>query len=256
MIFTSFNLKTLAVIALSGFLPAMIWLWFWLREDRKNPEPRWLIALTFLAGGAAVFLAFFLEQHYASSEQIGRLESFRLTNSLMESIRLAWPFMSLFLGWALIEEFVKYLAATLTAFGSRHFDEPVDAMIYMITAAIGFSAVENCLFLFKTVRLGLSGLDFMMNGNLRFLGATLLHISCSALVGVIIALFFKTKGWSKIISIVVAIGAASLLHALFNFFIIIWSDQHIFSILFALWLFIIVIIVLFEKIKKINLNHV
>jgi RsiW-degrading membrane proteinase PrsW (M82 family) len=155
----------------------------------------------------------------------------------------------------LIEEFAKYLAVTIVAFSNKSYDEPIDAMIYMITAAIGFAAVENSLFLFKTIHMGLSGFDFLFNGNLRFLGATLLHICCSALVGGVIGLSFAETGWSKVTKIVFAVLVAALLHALFNFFII-SSSQNIIMILIALWFLIVAIMILFEKIKRINTNYV
>jgi RsiW-degrading membrane proteinase PrsW (M82 family) len=42
---------------LGGLLPALLWLWFFLKEDSKRPEPKWLILAAFLAGMLAVILA-------------------------------------------------------------------------------------------------------------------------------------------------------------------------------------------------------
>ena len=62
--YTSFMSEITTVIAasLGGLLPALAWLWFWLREDSKHPEPRRLIALAFLAGMVAVAVAIPLEK--------------------------------------------------------------------------------------------------------------------------------------------------------------------------------------------------
>ena len=30
--------KTLGLSFVGGILPALIWLWFWLKEDKENPE--------------------------------------------------------------------------------------------------------------------------------------------------------------------------------------------------------------------------
>ena len=49
-------------IFLSGILPTIIWLLFWLREDRFHPEPIGLLLLTFLAGVFGVFLVLPFEQ--------------------------------------------------------------------------------------------------------------------------------------------------------------------------------------------------
>ena len=56
----------------------------------------------------------------------------------------------------------------------------------MITAALGFASLENTLFIIKTFSDGgiLSGVDI---GNMRFIGATLLHTASSAIVGAFMA---------------------------------------------------------------------
>ena len=51
--------------AAGGILPALAWLWFWLREDSDHPEPRRLIALAFLAGMVAVAVVIPLEKSVA-----------------------------------------------------------------------------------------------------------------------------------------------------------------------------------------------
>src|SRR3989344_2100149 len=51
---------------LGGVLPALFWLWFWLREDRLHPEPRRIILECFVLGGAGAFLALVLEKSVQS----------------------------------------------------------------------------------------------------------------------------------------------------------------------------------------------
>ena len=48
------TLTTLGYAFLGGLLPSLIWLYFLLKEDSRCPEPRTLIALTFVAGMVAV----------------------------------------------------------------------------------------------------------------------------------------------------------------------------------------------------------
>src|SRR3989344_1142190 len=96
-----------------GFVPSLLWLWFWLKED-SHPEPRSALISTFVAGMIVVPLAMILE--YIVSFPIG------LTGGLS------------LLVWAFIEEILKYAAAKKTAFCKSCFDEPVDAIIYMIDA--------------------------------------------------------------------------------------------------------------------------
>ena len=51
-----------SVAFLCGLIPALFWLWFWLREDKERPEPLLLIAITFIAGMAVVPLALPLQK--------------------------------------------------------------------------------------------------------------------------------------------------------------------------------------------------
>ena len=261
--------KVIGLAVLGGLLPAFFWLWFWLREDRENPEPKKIIALTFFLGGLYVFLALWLEQA-VSNINISQLENFRVSPIFnYQNFAYIFPFLSVFFVWALIEEFVKYLAALVGAFPRRSFDEPVDAVIYMITAALGFSAVENMFFglnslcsgaagfnFSQLVCMGAKSFDFLMSGNLRFLGATPLHILSSAVVGVFIALAFYKKGWGKIFYILGGLLTASLLHTFFNFFIIINGGQYLFPLLIVLWVLTIALMVLFEMIKAKKIKYV
>jgi protease PrsW len=130
------------------------------------------------------------------------------------------------------------------------FDEPIDALIYLITAALGFAALENILFLLKVF--GTQGmLVGFITGNLRFLGATLLHIATPATVGASIAFsfFHKEKLRRNVFG---GLLLATILHTVFNFFIIRSGNTSLFKILVPLWLAIIIIFLVFEKIKGLS----
>src|SRR3989344_2986361 len=121
---------------LGGILPALLWLWFWLKEDGKKPEPKRLIVAAFFSGMLAVPIALYFEGVAKNAIQSGFL---------------------LLLAWAIIEEVVKYLGAHVVAFRSvcldksRCVDEPIDPAIYLVSAALGFAALENTLFLIAPV---------------------------------------------------------------------------------------------------------
>lgn len=241
---------------LGGFLPALVWLWFWLREDKKNPEPKRIILKTFIAGAAAVFMSFLIDKGLISyvlrdpslNEKIQNIDVIiDMSRAAIMSISAYLPYFMLL---ASVEELTKYFAAYITAFHKRDYDEPIDAMIYMITAAIGFAAMENSLFLLKALAdPGADSAYFMLTGNLRFLGSTLLHIVSSAVVGGMIGLSFYGSRTKKFIYVLSGLVMATILHALFNFFIIVNEGSNIFKVLLILWLVAILIIIFFEKIK-------
>lgn len=220
---------------LGGLLPALLWLWFWLKED-KNPEPRRVLILTFVGGMAMAIVALFLEQ----------IAQFAIKGAMGYIFPSATLFVLLFV-WAAIEEIAKYAAARKIAFRLPCFDEPVDALIYLITAALGFAALENILFLIKVF--GTHGmLVGFITGNLRFLGATLLHVITSATLGASIAFSFFHK--EKIMrNILGGLLLATILHTAFNFFIINGGGKSLFGILIPLWIAVIILLFVFEKIK-------
>ena len=50
------ELKVIWIAIITGVIPTLMWLFFWLREDRENPEPTGLLVLTFIAGALGVFV--------------------------------------------------------------------------------------------------------------------------------------------------------------------------------------------------------
>jgi len=241
--------KLILFAVLGGFVPAFIWLWFWLKEDSARPEPARIVIRTFLVGGLFIFLAFILQKTLLSI--YSDPDTFVATLSYPENnLAYFWLVAPTLLLWSLIEEIVKYLAAAISAFSTKSFDEPIDAMIYMITSAIGFAAIENTLFLIQVLTHE-NVSYFVLTGNLRFLGATVVHIVSSAIVGGFLSLSYCTGWFKKIVYLTIGIFVASGLHALFNFFIIVSDSTEMFKIFLALWLVAIFVIYFFEKVKKI-----
>ena len=99
----------------------------------------------------------------------------------------------LIIAWAAIEEIIKFSSVSIIALKSRFFDEPIDAMIYLITAALGFAAMENSFFLITPLLAG-EGLQVFLLGNMRFIGASVLHVVASSAVGIAIGLSFINPG--------------------------------------------------------------
>lgn len=153
--------------------------------------------------------------------------------------------------WAAVEEIAKFAAAYIFALRTRFMDEPIDAMIYMITVALGFAALENAFFLLKPLMLG-DAMRSVVTGNLRFMGATLLHVVSSAAVGLFIALpYFKSK-LHKIVDLSFGILFAIALHTAFNLFIIRSTGSDTFIIFACVWAVVVLMILMFEKVKNIN----
>ncbi len=237
-------IETLNLTLLGGVLPALIWLWFWLREDNDHPEPKLLLVRTFFLGSLGVIVAYFLERELFSTFRnlslIG-LNIFGLSDRGALGIVIA----------PVVEESIKLAVIYFSIFYNKAFDEPIDAMIYMITAALGFAALENIFFLFDTIYPTQELGTFLLTGNLRFLGATLLHVVASATLGGAIALGFYKRPHIRVWYILAGLILAIALHGNFNLFIIKYEGKNILQIFGLLWLSTIFIILLFEKVKAI-----
>lgn len=183
-----------------GFFPAIAWLIFFSLEDRVHPEPKKMVFKVFIAG--------ILSAAAAAAIQIVLQDTVFARFNIQDTSR------SSFLILSFIEEFVKFAAVYVAVKGSKYLDEPVDYMIYMITGALGFAAIENTLFLFQKD----SGIVFEII-VLRAVGATLLHALASGFIG-----FY----WAKrklILGLIIAV----LLHALFNYLVLKFSMAPVYA---------------------------
>ena len=224
------NIKTIIIALAGGLVPSLLWLWFWLKEDKERPEPRGLIIVTFLIGMASVIIVLPLEEFARKYISDGP---------------------ALTITWATIEELVKFLAIAIIALRTRYVDEPVDFAIYMITGALGFAALENALFLMNSISLNETTVS-LLTGNLRFLGATLLHAIASGFIGIFLGLSFFSGRARKIYFLFFGLLTAIVLHSAFNFFIISDNGENFFAVFGFLWVISIISVLLFEKLRRLG----
>jgi RsiW-degrading membrane proteinase PrsW (M82 family) len=223
-----------AIIA--GLLPALLWLLFWLREDNLHPEPRGRLAACFIGGMIAVLAV--LPFQYAVLQMVQHYH---------------WGASVQYTLWAVIEEIMKFLCAYYIAIKTRVDDEPVDPIIYMITAALGFAAGENILYLLHpTGALSSHLITYtLIQGNLRFLGASLLHVLASGTVGIMLGItFYRTHKVHRYAGFA-GLCIASALHTAFNLFIINKVTIEAFPVFYCVWLGIIGLLLAFEYVKHI-----
>jgi len=217
-----------------GLTPSFVWLVFYLHEHFKHPEPKKLIFLTFLTGAVTTFVILPVQLFLNAKLGHAGIGSYSLISFIL---------------LAATEELIKFLGVYTVIHQNRHFSEPLDAMIYMITGALGFAAVENIASLFQVANGSLLNVDIIESITLRSVGATLLHSLTSGLVGYYWGLgFYKTE--EKGFFIVKGLIIASLLHAVFNWLIIRHGPAST-AILFLLFIGFFVLND-FEKFKKLD----
>ncbi len=213
---------------LLGLLPSFAWLVFFLRED-VHPEPKKMVAWVFALGALSTVLVIILQTALQDTLQFFQIKDYD-------------PISLFSLG--IIEELFKFLAAYVVIRKSRFFDEPMDAVIYMIVAALGFAAVENAAVM-ANISVFSEALGVI---TLRFVGATLLHALSSGLLGyywakgIILSRKIKAEteppchlcGTQPKLLLLKGIVFATLLHMVFNCLIMVSRDVIIYPTIFLI----------------------
>lgn len=210
----------------TGLVPSLIWLYFWMRRDRKNPEPFFLLLISFLLGAGMVLIAGYLQKEVKDL----------FTDTQVRVVI-----------WAGIEEALKFLVFYLVAYRSRANDEAIDPAMYLIATALGFAALENVLYIMKP-SINFSVTAGLLTGGLRFFGSTLLHVIASSFIGIVVGLAPRaTKG----VFMLFGLAGATLLHSTFNIFILKNTTASFLQIYGYLWVSAIISLIILEKLSRI-----
>lgn len=243
-----------------GILPGIIWLSFYLRQD-VHPESNKMIIKIFLFGVAISSLILGFESLWGYVAKFGLVFS--------------GAFM-FFVGPAFIEEYLKYYVVKKKVLDNPEFDEPVDAMLYLIIAALGFATIENVLFIASPVFASvlplnislrsLTTLEALEIAGLRFGGATLLHALNSGIVGYFLAIvcFHAKRGGKYPLFkycdpqkrrkfLFTGLAIATILHTAFNYFIInLREPKNVIYIVMLLGAMALAVSLGFIKLRKLS----
>ena len=246
---------------LGGIVPSIIWLLFWMREDREHPEPLRMIIRVFVGGMFAVIISLILEKLV-----FGMNPSLVFRGNFLQAI-LAWlsqvasaegidlsKLLLVVVFAPIIEETAKFFMAWILALRTKADIWAIDPMIYMIVTALGFAALENMLFLFDPIlRNNLA--SSITTGDMRFIGATLLHTVASSTIGIMISFHFFNKKISRSFWTLVGLISAIFIHSLFNLLMVQLSQASI-IVLEAIWILVIIVLLAFEKIKQVRVEKI
>lgn len=209
-------------------LPSLLWLFIFLKED-IHPEPRGLLIRAFNFGALASIPVLALQILFHSS---------------LKSVGI----IVLIIGLASIEEIFKFFAARGAIKGNKEFDEPTDAMIYMIAAALGFALVEN---FFITINIfrdtdPFPFIDIIKTLGLRFAGATLLHAISSGIIG-----YYWARNHLRLpgISLTKGFITAIIIHSVFNYLILRFEMVNLIYPSLFLIITLAIVLIDFEKLK-------
>ena len=182
------------ILFLISILPGILWVRYFYKKDKYDPEPKSLIVRDFLWGLFSVFPASYLESPFSAL--------FNPNNSVLTLL-----FASIFIV-GFIEEGTKAYIIYILHFKNIEFDERVDGIIYSVTVGLGFAAAEN---LFYTMIYG------YQVGLVRAFITTLAHASFTGIFGYFLGI---AKIENKNYLIVIGLFISILLHGLYDFLVI------------------------------------
>lgn len=183
------------ILAIASILPAFLWMIYFYRNDRYAPEPKKLVARTYL---------------------VGALVGAAMVFSLKEL-----PFYASFLTLAVFiapvtEEIAKFLCVRWTVYNRKEFDEPVDGMVYATAAALGFASVENVIYVLNSWASGGAEAGvFILAG--RSVLSVPAHALFSSLWGLALGWHKKRKTLKSSLLVVLGLLGGMVLHGLFNY---------------------------------------
>ena len=218
-----------------GVVPSLIWLAFYLKTD-VHPEPNRMVIKVFFWGMLATIPAILIE--------LGLLPFFQSLD-LPETITF---YLYIFLAIAFVEEVLKYGVFHFVVLHNKVLDEAIDIPLYMIISALGFAALENIFILFG-LGFAAPGGDILTLSAFRFLGATLLHALVSGTFGYFIAISILNPR-QRFFAIPIGLGVATLLHGLFNIYII--KEQGVEQLLYPALILVGLAIFLFFAFKSLK----
>jgi len=210
-------------VILVSILPGILWLFYFYRQDRYEPEPKRLVLWVFIGGMLMVVPAAGLE----ALGKEGLLEA-RSTGDVISLFYYSFFFIGL------IEEGMKFLLLWFLVQPRKVMNEPVDGIIYGITVGLGFAALENFLY---TQALGLEV------GIWRTMVACLAHASFSGWGGYFLTTPEIERPETRF---VLGWGVALFLHGLYNFLLFL---EHPFL---TAGTFFLTAVLVFTLVKKIG----
>ena len=226
------------ILILLGLTPSLVWLYFYSRKD-CHPEPKNLLAQTFLMGIIISPVAIILQFSFA-----------QFASTVTGISQAATQNTSYFFLWAaVVEEVIKFYAVRMLIMRNPEFDEPIDAMIYMITAGLGFAAMENILVMFRVFPDGTQ--VTLATWTLRFTGATLLHALSSGLLGYFLAMSWFFRDHKRKL-VFIGLVLATIFHFTFNTFLSAFENRST-SLIYSTSLLMVMaflVSILFDKIKE------
>jgi protease PrsW len=202
------GLTQIIFIPLLSLLPCVLWLWYFSSRSRYKKTAYVVLILTFVFGALSTIPALVLNL-VGQGIFIDLLGSTQFSHIIVLLV-IVGP----------VEELIKLLVVYQYAYRRKEFDEPLDGVVYSATAALGFAAIENIVYLAQN-----DPMLVLLRGPLSNPG----HALFSALWGLSLSRAKAAPNLARERFPIIVRGwlAASLLHSLFDILLVASSKLSI-----------------------------
>ena len=194
------RLGALAALVFAA-IPAALWLGYFYLQDRNEPEPKPLVGGVFVLGAfvaapLAHFVGGLLPVAGAGLDPLG-------ASRLVRNVLVI----------GLVQEMAKYVVVRYSIYPHDELDEPMDGIVYMMAAGIGFAAAQNYAHLMSLgehVVLGRAAMTMVVN--------TLAHACFAGILGYALgaAKFSRAPALARGLSLFGGLCAAAVLSGVFT----------------------------------------
>ncbi len=230
-LFVGFGVAGVVIGGLLALVPLAIVFWGIRWIDRWEPEPRGALVFAFLWGaGMSVLIALIVDAEVQNVIAAAGLGGFGVE----------------FFGYAvqapIVEEVGKGLGVLLLFFAvRRHFDGPVDGIVYSAWVAGGFAFTENILY-FGAELASSSPASTIEVFFIRGLMSPFAHVMFTAFIGAAIGYAAQRPGrWRGVVAFAIGLIPAILLHAFWNGVLFFITDFYGYYVLVQVPLFIVAV---------------
>lgn len=197
--------------------------------DRWEPEPRGALVFAFLWGaGVSVLIALAVDaeiQNVIAGAGLGEFGA---------------EFFGAAIQAPIVEEVGKGLGVLILFFAvRRHFDGPVDGIVYSAWVAGGFAFTENILY-FGTELMGSNTVSTVETFFIRGIMSPFAHVMFTAFIGAALGFAARRSGWlGGIGAFLVGLIPAVLLHAFWNGALFFVGDFYLYYLLVQVPMFLV-----------------
>ena len=214
-----------------ALVPLTIVFWGIRWIDRWEPEPRGALVFAFLWGaGVSVLIALIVDAEIQNVIAAAGLGEFGA------------DFFGAAIQAPIVEEVGKGLGVLILFFAvRRHFDGPVDGIVYSAWVAGGFAFTENILY-FGSELISSGAASTVEVFFIRGIMSPFAHVMFTAFIGAAIGYAAQRPGWFRgIVAFLIGLIPAVLLHAFWNGVLFFVSDFYGYYLLVQVPMFLVAV---------------